>query len=244
MNEAPTDLGAIGDSARLGRRLLRQTDRVVLATSLAGAPYASLVLVAADLDASPLLLLSDLAQHTRNLAADPRCSLLFDGTAGYADPLAGPRLSLLGQAEAVADARRLARFTARHPAASVYAGFADFRLHRVSVDRGHLVAGFGQINWIERDQLLFPGDCGPLAAAEPEIVAHMNRDHIEALRLYARHLLGRGGEGWQMTGIDPDGIDLRRDGETARLDFPAPVLTASAARTALVGLVAEARRRG
>src|ERR1700680_2563619 len=82
-----------GDPARIGRQLLRRQQRGTLATSMRGAPYASLVLVAADLDASPLLLLSDLAQHTRNLAADPRCSLLFDGTAGYAHTLRGPPLS-------------------------------------------------------------------------------------------------------------------------------------------------------
>ena len=114
-----------------------------------GAPYASLVLVAADLDASPLLLLSDLAQHSRNIAFDPRVSLLLDGTEGHADPLAGPRLTLLGRAEAVADPRLLARFAARHPSSALYAGFADFRLYRVAVERGHLVAGFGRIDWID-----------------------------------------------------------------------------------------------
>jgi len=78
------------DPARIGRRLLRRQQRGTLATSMRGAPYASLVLIAADLDASPLLLLSDLAQHSRNIAFDPRISLLIDGTAGYRDPLTGP----------------------------------------------------------------------------------------------------------------------------------------------------------
>lgn len=243
MNEPASDLGSGGDSARLGRSLLRRCDRAALATTLDGAPYASLVLVAADLDATPLLLLSDLAQHTRNLAAEPRCALLFDGTAGYPEPLAGPRLTVLGRAAPIADARRLARFTNRHPASAIYAGFADFRLYRLSVERAHLVAGFGRIEWIAGGELLFAGDVAPLAAAEPEIIAHMNADHADALALYAGGLLGLAGNGWRMTGIDPEGIDLRREAEAARLDFEAPVLDAAAARRVLVALVQKARER-
>ena len=81
---------ANGDPEALGRRLLRRLQRVALATSLRGGPFVSLVLLVADLDASPLLLLSDLAQHSRNIAFDPRVSLLLDGTADYPDPLTGP----------------------------------------------------------------------------------------------------------------------------------------------------------
>ena len=200
-----------------------------LPRACAGAPYASLVLIAADLDASPLLLLSDLAQHSRNIAFDPRISLLVDGTAGYRDPLTGPRLTVIGQARAVEDPRRLARFTAHHPTSAVYSGFADFRLYRVAVERGHLVAGFGRIHWIDGRDLLFAADAAALAAAEPEILRHMNEHHADAVADYARGLLGREGADWRMTGIDPEGADLQRDGETARLDFPAPVLTPEAA---------------
>lgn len=207
-----------------------------------GAPYASLVVIAADLDASPLLLLSDLAQHSRNIAFDPRVSLLIDGTAGYRDPLTGPRLTVIGQARAVTDQQRLARFTAHHPTSAVYSGFADFRLYRVTVERGHLVAGFGRIHWIESPDLLFTADVAALAAAEPEILSHMNEHHADAVADYARGLLGRVGVDWRMTGIDPEGADLQSDGETARLDFATPVLTPAAARTALVQLTQNARK--
>ena len=229
------------DPARIGRRLLRRQQRGTLATSMRGAPYASLVLIAADLDASPLLLLSDLAQHSRNIGFDPRVSLLFDGTAGYRDPLTGPRLTVIGQARAVEDPRRLARFTAHHPASAVYSGFADFRLYRVAVERGHLVAGFGRIHWIEGRDLLFVADAAALAAAEVEILRHMNEHHADAVANYARGLLGQGAD-WRIVGIDPEGADLQRDGETARLDFPAPVLTPEAARAALVELAQKARK--
>jgi heme iron utilization protein len=230
------------DPARIGRRLLRREQRGTLATSMRGAPYASLVLIAADLDASPLLLLSDLAQHSRNIAFDPRVSLLIDGTAGYRDPLTGPRLTVIGQARAVVDPRRLARFTAHHPTSSVYSGFTDFRLYRVAVERGHLVAGFGRIHWIERRDLLFVADAAALAAAEVEILRHMNEHHADAVGNYAHGLLGRHGADWRIVGIDPEGADLQRDGETARLDFPAPVVTPEGARAALVELARKARK--
>jgi heme iron utilization protein len=238
----------IADNPDLGaaaRRLMRGRDHAALATTLAGRPYVSLVACACDLDASPLLLLSDLAQHTKNLMADPHLSLLFDGTGEYPDPLAGPRLTLLGRAERCTSPRALARFAARHPASADYAGFADFHLYRVAIKRGHLVAGFGRIAWIEAAQLRFTEDASALGAAEAEIVAHMNESHADAIALYSERLLGRRGNRWRMTGIDPEGLDLRRDGDTARLDFVAnsqgPVLTPAAARRALVALVEKAR---
>jgi heme iron utilization protein len=230
------------DQAGFARKLLRSRDRGALATSLCGAPYASLVLVAADLDASPLLLLSDLAQHSRNIAYEPRVSLLFDATEGHPDPLAGPRLTVLGRAKAVDDGRLLGRFTARHPSASLYAGFADFRLYRVAVDRAHLVAGFSRIEWIEASELLFTPDTHALAAADPAILAQINEVHADAIAVYVQRVLGRAGSGWRMTGLDPEGVDLRCTGDTARLDFPNPVLTPLAAHAAFARLVAEERR--
>jgi putative heme iron utilization protein len=234
------------DRGEEARQLIRGCGHAALATSLDGRPYVSLVATACDHDASPLLLLSDLAQHTKNISADPRVSLLFEAAAGLPDPLAGPRLTLLGYAERTADRRLSARFVARHPASVGYAGFADFHLYRVVIERGHLVGGFGRIAWIEGEDLRFPA-AAALVPAEGEILAHMNADHADAIALYAERLLGRHGLGWRITGIDPEGIDLRRPmdegGETARLDFAAPVLTPQAARRALVALAEEARKR-
>jgi putative heme iron utilization protein len=230
----------------LARSLARSRSRAALATSLGGAPYVSLVLLAVDLDASPLLLLSGLAQHSRNIAFDPRVSLLLDATEGHPDPLTGPRLTLLGRAQPIDDRRCLARFIAHHPTSAGYASFGDFHLYRVEVERGHLVAGFGRIEWIAAGEYRFAGDAGMLAAAEPEILKHMNDDHGDAIARYAHNLLGRSGPGWRMTGIDPEGIDLRCGGKTARLDFAAPVavpvLTPQAARAALVQLAEAARQ--
>lgn len=235
------------ETAALSRRIVRAAERAVLGTLLPdGAPYASLVLVATASDGTPLLLLSELAEHTRNLRRDPRASLLVDGTAGHPDPLTGPRLTLQGGAAVIDDADVAAareRFLARHPGAANYAGFADFRFWRIAVERGHLVAGFGRIAWLPGDALVL-ATTGSLATAEADIIAHMNEDHAEAVDLYAERLLGRAGTGWRMIAIDPEGCDLRRANETARLDFAAPVLDAAAARRELVRLVGTARERG
>ena len=150
------------DPARLARRLLRTVESASLATIErdGGGPYASLVLVAADEDGSPILLLSDLAEHSRNLAADDRASLMIDGTAGLEDRLTGPRLTLLGRAIASDAPRHRAGFLARHPGAAQYADFGDFRFYRVAVERAHLVAGFGRVHAISADDLLCPESAG------------------------------------------------------------------------------------
>ena len=225
--------------ATTARHLMRAVDRAALATSLgteAGKwPYGSLVLVASDLDASPLLLLSALAEHTKNLARDPRASLLFDGTAGRDDPLTGARVTVVGEVAPLAEGGALERFLRRHPAARAYAGFKDFGLYRMKVARAHLVAGFGRIDWIPAAELLLePKATDWLRDAEASILQHMNADHADAVDLYAQRLLGRNGAGWQMTGIDPEGCDLRHRGQTARLDFPTPIDSPESVRQAFV----------
>ena len=146
------------DPATIARALLRGCDMATLATLSAedGGPYVSLVQVAPDADGSPLLLVSDLAEHTRNFRADPRVSLLFDGTAGLADRLTGARLGLVGRIAPGDPAPHRDRFLARHPGAALYAGFADFSFWRVEPVRAHLVAGFGRVHRLDRAALLDP----------------------------------------------------------------------------------------
>ena len=234
----------MGEAGRQVRDLIRTAERAALATALAGTashPYASLVLVASAADGSPLLLVSELAEHTKNLLRDARLSLLFDGTAGLDDPLTGPRTGVLGRAALSNDAHERARFLARHPSAEAYAGFADFRLYRVVVERAHLVAGFGRIRWVDGGAVLLAGT-GVLAEAEAGILEHMNRDHGDAVRAYATGILNQADGAWRMVGIDPEGCDLRAEGRLARLPFDAPVHSADAARRALTGLARTARR--
>lgn len=233
------------DFLAAARHLVRGRDVAVLATVArpdipeGGAPYASLVQVAFDHDAAPLLLISGLADHTKNLLKDGRVSLLFDGTRGRAEPLTGPRVSLMGAAAPTSDARHARRYLARFPGAEMYAGFKDFSFWRVEPGRAHQVAGFGKIQWFER----FAIETAPaLIAAEAEIVAHMNEDHADAVQLYAK-LAGENGEGWVMTGVDPEGADIRRHetGTAARVAFDKRAHDAETARVELVRLVKRAR---
>lgn len=227
------------------RDLIRSADRAALATALAGAashPYASLVLTASATDGSPLLLISDLAEHTKNLLRDARLSLLFDGTGGLDDALSGSRTGVMGRAVPSEDAGERARFLSRHPSAEDYADFADFHLYRVTVDRARLVAGFGRIRWVAADDILL-GDVGTLASDEATILNHMNADHADAIRGYATALLNLPDGTWRMVGIDPEGCDLRAGGRLARLPFQAPVRSAEAARGELVRLAKAARGR-
>ncbi len=233
------------DLAPAVRHLVRRLDRAALASALPAAggawPYASLVLVAVDHDLSPILLLSDLAEHSKAIAADGRVSLLFDGTVGLDQPLTGPRATLLGRARVTDDERLKRRFLARHPDAEMYAGFKDFRFYRVALERAHLVGGFGKIRWFAAADLLPAPPLAGLVEGEVDIVAHMNDDHGDAVQLYAGKLLGLQGTGWKMTGIDAEGLDLRCAGEVARLSFDTPLTGANQARKVLVELVAKAR---
>jgi putative heme iron utilization protein len=232
--------------AEQARAVARACRTASLATLMAGAagakggqPYASLVLVAFDHDAAPLLLVSRLADHTKNILADPRVSLLCDGTTGFDEPLTGPRVSLLGMAEKTDTPRHRARYLARHPSAGMYAGFGDFAFYKVHVERAHIVAGFGRIHWL--DDYLYAGETQALADAEAEILQHMNDDHTDAVQLYAQKLLGKSGDGWSLCGIDPEGADLIRENDLARLTFSKTIATAEEARAELVRLVKAAR---
>lgn len=238
--------GSVAETpAAVARRVMRGVDRAALATGQrdAGAwPYPSLVLTALDVDASPLLLISTLADHTRNLMADPRCGLLFDGTAGLDEPLTGPRVSILGTAARTDDPRHRDRFVARHPGSAFYAGFGDFAVWRVTVERAHLVAGFGRIHWIPGGEIVHTAAAvEALAGRDADVVGHMNADHADAVRLYATVLAGQADGEWRMTGVDPEGFDLRCGGRIARVPFDRPVADAEAARVELVRLVKRAR---
>ncbi len=239
------------DYARTARHVMRGAATAALSTldRDSGAPYGSLVQTACLYDATPVLLISTLAEHTQNALADPTASILFDGTAGLEEPLTGPRVTAVGRLEPTDDDAVRARFLARHPGAAGYAGFADFGFWRLAIERAHLVAGFGKIVWIDAADLRFDASAAAdLAARETDIVGHMNADHADAIQLYAAADGATGGAEnggtWTMTGVDPEGVDLRRGPDRRRIDFERPVHDADAARAALVAMVKAARRNG
>jgi len=230
------------------RRLIRGARSAALATASAGEkdwPYASLVTVACDMDATPLLLLSELSDHTRNIAVDGRASLLFEAASGLDSPQTGPRVTVMGRLAKSEDERHARRFLARHPAARAYAGFGDFHFHAMAVEKAHYVGGFARAQWLDGAEVLFAAAASAaLAGSEDEVTAQMNRDHADAVRLYANALLGRRGKAWKMIGVDPEGADLRLRGSLARLDFAEPVKDAEECRRELARLAAGGRMKG
>lgn len=230
--------------AARARALIRSSATATLSTALGPErwPYGSLVIAACDHDGSPILFLSTLAEHTHNLEADPRLSLLFREEPQGEDPQTRGRVAVLGTARRSEEPRLAARFFARHPQARPMAEFRDFGIFLVDMVRARLIGGFADARWIEGRRLrLDVSTCGALADKEADILAHMNADHRDALDGYATRLLGRSGTGWTMTGCDPEGCDLRREGEVARLPFRTIVMDAPAARAELVRLATEAR---
>src|ERR1700754_1350447 len=233
---------------RLARSLLRRSRQGALATIAPGSgdPYCSLVNVASNWDGSPILLISRLALHTKNILADPRISLMLDERA-EGDPLEGARIMLGGRAEEAGGAdepilRR--RYLNAHPSAEAFVNFKDFSFFRIKPAAAHLVAGFGRIVDLTPGQFLTDiSDADALLEAEQGAIEHMNADHREAMNLYATNLLGAEQADWRCTGCDPDGMDMQADTKTLRLEFPARVADATARRKVLVRLAAEARAR-
>ena len=219
---------------RHGRRLVRAASRAALGTILAGGdglcgvPYVSLVTVATDHDGSPILLLSTIADHTRNIAADPRVSLLCMDAPAQDNPQQDPRVTLLGALTPTDDPQCRARFLARHPGAALYADFADFSFYRMTVERAHFVGGFARAAWIS-SILAAASAARTMAAAEADILARTNADHADILASCANALVGDTDTKWRMTAVDIDGFDVRRlDGESLedrvfRIAFNAPL---------------------
>src|SRR4029079_13274220 len=237
------------DPSRLARSLLRRSRQGALATLMAGSgdPYCSLVNIACHFDASPILPISRLALHTRNILGDNRVSLMLDERAA-GDPLEGARIMLAGRAEE-ADPDQAGilrrRYLNAHPSAAAFVEFKDFSFFRIVPSNAHLVAGFGRIIDLKPSQFLTDvSDAAGLLEAEQGAVEHMNEDHREAMNLYATKLLGAGSADWICTGCDPDGLDMQAGAATLRLDFPERVTRCTELRKMLVRLAGEARAKG
>jgi putative heme iron utilization protein len=207
-----------------------------------GDPYCSLVNVASHADGSPILLISHLALHTKNILGDPRVSLMLDERV-EGDPLQGARIMLAAHAEAAGDAAAVRRrYLNAHPSAEAFVNFKDFSFFRIRPLAAHLVAGFGRIVDLRPDQFLTEiADATALLEAEQGAIDHMNADHRDAVNLYATRLLGGDAADWRCTGCDPEGIDLQAGTTTLRLDFPRRIVTPAALRQTLKELADRAR---
>jgi putative heme iron utilization protein len=224
-----------------------------------GFPFGSLVAYAVDGAGRPLLCLSDLAEHSRNLLADPRASLMVSAAGGShslspggADPLALARVTVLGAVVELRDLERSAALDAyreRHPDA-FYATFDDFRLYRLDVASVRYVGGFGRMSWVSADDHA-DAQPDPLHPHAAGIVEHMNDDHADALVAYCRVFGGRPATGYaEMVGVDRYGFTMlaldegATDRVAVRIPFGRQVDTVGAVRAAMIRLLRDARAQG
>jgi heme iron utilization protein len=221
----------MSEKARTARQLLHREDVGVLSTlsiDVEGYPFGSIAPYAVDYDGMPTMLISDIAQHTRNIKRDARVSLtVFDRFAE--DPQAGGRLTWIGDAEPVAAADDAARrrYLRYFPSSASYFEMHDFSFYRIRPRRARFIGGFGQIFWIAADEILA---ANPFRASEDGIVEHMNEDHRKALLHYCSSIARVEARDVAMTGIDAEGFDMLVDGRKVRVDFDAPIGTPEEAR--------------
>ena len=225
------------DQELTARRLLNHQSFGVLSTHSAdveGYPFGSIAPYALDYDGQPAILISEIAQHTRNIKQNEKVSLtVFDPLAE--DPQASSRLTWIGDAESIdqseTDIRH--RYLRYFPSAESYFETHDFSFYRIRLRRARFIGGFGQIFWIEPTSMLVGN---PFCETEGGIVEHMNRDHQKALFHYCRVLRGVEVDAVTMTGIDSEGFDMLAGKLKLRIDFDSPIHTSEEARAALVRL--------
>jgi putative heme iron utilization protein len=214
----------------------------------AGYPYGSLANYALDEDNAPLFLISDLAEHTANLKADPKSSLLIAETDPDQNPLARGRVTLLGTTRRVDPDGVRERYLARLPKARYYVDFKDFHFYRLEVEAVRFIGGFGRMSWVEAGawRQACPDPVVPIAAG---ILEHMNEDHREAMVLLCKHLGGvEDVASADMTEVDRYGFEMQAttpDGpRLVRLGFPQALASPDDVRPAMVAMVRQARAAG
>jgi len=237
-------------AAEEARTLVAGTRLATLATLCEdGTPWASLVAFATVGAGVPVLMVSTLAEHGRNLLRDRRASLLVaEPPAERGDPLDRGRVTLAGRVERPDGERERearAALVAAAPAARVYGDFGDFSTWTLHVERVRWVGGYGRMD---------SADAAAYAAAEPDpvaplarrAVAHLNEDHADVLLLVARHLAGHlDATAARCLRADRYGLDLHvstpRGGAPARVGFAAPIARPDGLRAASVELARRAR---
>lgn len=226
------------------RKLYTTHQHGILSTmslEIPGHPFGSVVSYALARDGKPTILISDIAEHTKNIQADPRCSLTV--SMGGDDPQAVGRITIVGKAVALTGAEgenEAMRYDRRYPAAAEYRRAHDFTLYKIEPVKVRYIGGFGRIHWVESADF-----CRQNPFSETEeaaMVNHMNEDHADAMVAYCRMFnIDMRGDRPVMSAVDADGFDLRLGKRLARIAFDSPVATATDVRMAMVALVRRAK---
>ncbi|MBF7729638.1 HugZ family pyridoxamine 5'-phosphate oxidase [Pseudomonas sp. N040] len=225
-------------AAKHARELLLKEYRGVLSThsrAMPGFPFGSLVPYCLDAEGRPLLLISRIAQHTRNLLHEPKCSLLV-GERAADDVQAAGRLTLLAEARQLCDDAAIGAAAERYyryfPESRDYHRVHDFDFWYLQPVRARYIGGFGAIHWL--DQLLLANPFSP--QAELSMLEHMNRDHAAAIAHYVQLAGLPAHTPAELVGIDSEGLHLRIGRALYWLAFAAPCSTPGSVRQALVEL--------
>lgn len=218
------------------RQFVRRHHHGVLATlskRLDGMPFASVCPFITDHQARPVFLISGLAEHTKNLAADPRASLIVHPCADNMH--AAGRVTLTGHAENIGRPEALVeRYSQLLPEAAGYFELGDFNLWRIEIKAIRFIVGFGKIEWVEPASYAPPGNA--MEEWEASILTHMNQDHAGTQIGYVERATGKRPDQARMIGIDTDGMDLLTPEDKVRIDFPHPVTDGESARKMLIEL--------
>ena len=229
-------------NAREARQMLRAHRYGALCTlskKFDGHPFGSITPYLADHDGSLLILISTLAEHTKNIQYDPRVSLITHSQDSPHIQTQG-RVTVVGTAHLVADREQSGKRYLRYfPEAETYFAMHDFSFYRIVPQAIRYIGGFGKIHWVAADN--YTVQPYPLIEQEDDVIAHMNTDHRDTMRRYCRHFKQVEALDAEMLGIDCDGFDVRADARVLRFDLAEEVLDAQQAREALVKMAQASR---
>ncbi|MGB4811753.1 MAG: DUF2470 domain-containing protein [Methylophilaceae bacterium] len=229
--------------AKEALQFLRTTQSGVLSTfstKFEGYPFGSVAPFVLDHTGQPIILISTIAEHTKNILANPKVSLLV--FAGADDLQANARLTLLGEAKLAnkEDAHLRARYLRYFPQAAGYFDMHDFHFYHINISQVRYIAGFGKMGWASNEEFSTLNDTAKLAEQETAIIEHMNADHQHSLIAYCQHFHEIIPQEANMLGIDCDGFDVRVKLEGVekdlRINFDNPIHDATTARAALVAM--------
>lgn len=228
-----------GRQARLLFRSQRSGALATLSTKLPGYPYGSVLPYVTDHAGRPVFLISHLAEHTHNLQADVRTSLLVVEPGGD-DVQRDARATLVGDARRIDDSETIAqRYLRQHPEHAQYLEIGGFHFWTIEPLQVRFIEGFGSLHWIAAEGYL--AQAGELEALECSLLEQVNGTHRETLLALCRRELAMTPADVEAIGFDCDGLDVRADTHVLRFSLTTPVQTATQAHGALTGLAQRAR---
>lgn len=227
------------EAQKEARELLNSRSFGVLSTlsvKLEGFPFGSVVPYCLDGTGAPVILISTIAEHTRNLTNDSRCSITIFRDSE--DVQSNGRLCLVGNMEKLPHEDEVTpeKYYRHFPKSTGYHQAHDFSFYRLNIKDIRYIGGFGRIHWLDAKDFCMHNPFH--GKGEAYVINHMNEDHQQDLALYCSHFQHINTEGKQvrMAGIDTEGFDVFVDDRKVRFTFENPVDDAKQAREALVGL--------